>query len=191
MSGAVQTKARFDAARLSLGLQLQLRQLGPVYQVALAVLAVLVLVWAIAIPEVAKREAALQQQLAIAKTSGPHLKNLGAATRAKDGLEPFASSLATQEDVAGFMKEAWQQNLDASLQVESVEYRFDSGSGAPFGKLRITVPMTGSYRAIRQHLFALMAKNKSLALDEIEFKQDNQGSKLVRATAHLILYTRE
>lgn len=88
------------------------------------------------------------------------------------------------------MKQIWQLGAAAGLQLNRVDYHTEVDAGGRFNRLLITLPMTGSYPAVRKFMFTLMAEFPGLSLDKIDMKRDQTASAQVETSAHMTLHTR-
>ena len=118
---------------------------------------------------------------AVAAALAPHL-----GERARD----IEQRLASEDDRMRLMKQIWQLGAAAGLQLNRVDYHTEVDAGGRFNRLLITLPMTGSYPAVRKLMFTLMAEFPGLSLDKIDMKRDQTASAQVETLVHMTLHTR-
>ena len=173
---------------LRLQLALAALGLGPLLLV-LGALAV-GLLWFVALPAAeAGREAAGAAWRAAQQAGPGHRQAIPTAPQA-DALAEFTAHLADDEDVARLAQRIWHEAGVAGLQLSKVDWRAEADAGQRFGRLHITVPMTGPYTAMRKFSFGLLAAYPGLALDRLDMKREQLASTAVETTAHFTLYVR-
>lgn len=177
-----------------MGLRLQLAVAaigaGPLL---LAGAALLVLgLWLVALPAAeARRAAALAEQSAAKQALAQAPRSASAPVpQAADALAEFESRLAGDEQVAQMAQQIWRQAAAAGLQLSKVDWRAETDAARRFGRVQITLPMTGSYTALRKFSFGLMAAYPSLALDKLDLRRELPAVGQVEATAHFTLYVK-
>jgi hypothetical protein len=106
-----------------------------------------------------------------------------------DTFAEFEQHLASPEVVSHFMAQLWKQADQQGLLLNKVEYRKEADSAGRFNRLSITMPTVGTYPAVRQFTFALMADFPALSLDKLDMKRSQVTSGEVEATLHLTLLT--
>lgn len=105
-------------------------------------------------------------------------------------LHAFEAVLAQPEDRIRFVREVWDSATPAGVRLEHAEYRTEAPGPGGFGRLRLRLPVRGSYPAIKHYVFALMAKHPGLALERIDLSRDNPGQELVEAQLQFSLLMR-
>jgi hypothetical protein len=173
---------------LALRLQLALAALGrgPLLLAAAAVL--VLLLWLVLLPAAMSSRAAGIVELQAAQSAATGVRGAAAPAPAADGLTDFAARLASDEDVARLVQQIWRQGSAAGLQINKVDWRAEADAGLRFGRVQVTVPMSGSYSAMRRFVFGLMSAYPGLALDKLDMKREQASAGPVETTAHFTLY---
>jgi len=158
------------------------------------VLALLVLVTAViwlGLVPVAESELAREtRQLAAVREATHDAPAARTGSQRPDALGAFEQRLASEDDRMRLMKQIWQLGAAAGLQLNRVDYHTEVDAGERFNRLLITLPMTGSYPAVRKFMFTLMAEFPGLSLDKIDMKREQTASAQVETSAHMTLHTR-
>ncbi len=169
-----------------LGTELWFASVGR-WPVALAVvLAVPALLWAV-VPAT-ERQARQQQLLAQGERAAP--LPVAAAPAGAETLAAFEKNLATDADVDRLMRQIWQHGGAAGLHMNKVDYRVETDAGGGFKRLLVTLPLSGTYPAVKSFAFTLMAAFPTLSLDKLDIKREHAAQGEVETTLHMSLLTR-
>jgi hypothetical protein len=145
--------------------------------------------WAVLLPLAESASTREQFQLAVLGRPAADARPAEPPAPSVDALAEFEQRLASDEDVSRLQRELWRQGASAGLQMNKVDYRNETDANGQFSRLAITLPMTGSYPAVRKFIFSLMADFPGLSLDKLDVKRDQAASGLVETTVHLTLFT--
>ncbi|WP_417067562.1 hypothetical protein [Niveibacterium terrae] len=96
-------------------------------------------------------------------------------------LHAFEAVLAQPEDRIRIVHDVWDSATPAGVHLDRAEYRGEAPGPGGFGRLRLRLPVRGSYPAIKHYVFALMARHPGLALERIDLSRDDPGQELVEA----------
>jgi Tfp pilus assembly protein PilO len=159
--------------------------------VVLALLVVVTAVIWLGLVPVAERELARETRLlATVREAARGAPATRTVPQRPDALSAFEQRLANEDDRMRLMKQIWQLGAAAGLQLNRVDYHTEVDAGGRFNRLLITLPMTGSYPAVRKLMFTLMAEFLGLSLDKIDMKREQTTSAEVETSAHMTLHTR-
>lgn len=163
------------------------RHLGRPAWVALALLAVVGLVrWQVD-PVLARdqaRLAARQQSLAVAAAAGPAIDPAALGIPA---LQELPSERQRGRDVAALVETA--QRL--GLGLDRADYSQAGSGGSDVTRLSATLPLSGSYSAVRRYVAEVLNELPHSALESLQIERPNAKSTQLQATARLVLFYRQ
>lgn len=163
------------------------RHLGRPAWVALALLAVFWLVrWQVD-PVLAREQARLaarQQSLAAAAAAGPAIDP---AAMGIPALQELPSERQRGRDVAALVETAQR----IGLGLERADYAQASAGGSDVTRLSATLPLTGSYAAVRRYVAEVLNELPHSALESLQIERPNAKSTQLQATARLVLFYRQ
>lgn len=174
---------------LALRAQLALAALGPGPLLLAAALAAWLVLWLAALPAAERAQQQAESELRAARIAAPRAA-AAPALPAADALAAFRARLADDDDVARLVQQVWRQAAASGLQVSKVDWRAEADAGQPFGRVRVVVPMSGSYVAMRRFAFGLLAAFPGLALDRLDLRREQPAAGTVEGTAHFTLHVR-
>ncbi len=159
-------------------LDLQLMLCQPSFMVALAgMVCVLgaVFFWRDAVHLEADTRHLLGQSTLLAHTpasvSDTDLWTRGNALR----LSAFAKGLKTRQECPSILLQMWKQAEAAGVTVARADYSTEPEVEGGYARMVITMPLKGSYQAIKQYVFAQLANNPALALSKFQIKAEKIG----------------
>ncbi len=181
-----------NGSSLALRLQLAAAAIGLAPLLLAAGALLVAALWLVALPATESARARALAELAAAQQALAQAPRGAAAPAAPaaDALAEFESRLAGDEQVAQMAQQIWRQAAAAGLQLSKVDWRAEADAARRFGRVQITLPMTGSYTALRKFTFGLMAAYPSLALDKLDLKRELPAAGQVEATAHFTLFVK-
>ena len=163
------------------------QHLGRPAWLALALLTVFALLrWQID-PVLARAQARLavrQQSLAVAAAAGPATDPVAMGIPA---LQELPSERQRGRDVAALVETA--QRL--GLGLERADYAQASAGGSYVTRLSATLPLTGSYAAVRRYVAEVLNELPHSALESLQIERPNAKSTQLQATARLVLFYRQ
>ncbi len=163
------------------------RHLGRPAFVALALLALVALVrWQVD-PVLAgeqQRLATRQQALAAAAAAGPAIDPAALGIPA---LQELPSERQRGRDVAMLVETAQR----IGLGLERADYTQAGAGGSEVTRLSATLPLTGSYSALRRYVAEVLNELPHSALESLQIERPNAKSTQLQATARLVLFYRQ
>lgn len=143
--------------------------------------------WTLILPS-AQREAALAANRLKGIARSPLLDQpSNSIAKQPDNLSAFDERLASPEVVSNLMLQIWKQSREGGLILSKVDYRSEWDAAGRFGRLSMTLPISGTYPAIRKFIFSLMADFPALSLDKLDLKREQPEVAVVESTVHLTL----
>ena len=146
--------------------------------------------WGVLLPIAEGTAMREQHLLASLGSTKPDVQVAESAAPRIDMLAAFEQRLATDDDISRLQRQLWRHGATAGLQMNKIDYRSEVDANGQFGRLAITLPMTGSYPAVRKFAFLLMSEFPGLSLDKLDMKREQAASGLIETTVHLTLFTR-
>lgn len=163
------------------------RHLGRPAWVALVLLAAFGLVrWQVD-PVLAREQARLatrQQSLAAAAAAGPAIDPAAVGIPA---LQELPSERQRGRDVATLVETAQR----IGLGLERADYAQAGAGGSDVTRLSATLPLTGSYSAVRRYVAEVLNELPHSALESLQIERPNAKSTQLQATARLVLFYRQ
>lgn len=178
---------RRSTSPLALRAQLALAALGPGPLLLAAALTTWLVLWLVALPTAEQRLREAESTLRAAR-SGASRMAVPSAQPTADALASFRARLSDDDDIAKLAQQVWRQAAASGVQVRKVDWRVEADAGQPFGRVRVVVPMSGSYAAIRRFAFDLLATFPALALDRLDLRREQSAVGALEGTAHFTLY---
>lgn len=135
---------------------------------------------AVALPDQQRRIASTASHLdgekqALAEQTRHHADALAsrqAAPAPQDGVSRFDRQLVGTSERSHLIRTLWREANRQQVRLGKIDFREERDVAGGFVRLRIHVPASGTYPAVKRLAFGLMHNHPSLALDAIEFKRD-------------------
>ena len=99
-------------------------------------------------------------------------------------VDYFASKEVLPERLATLFNAAG----GAGLTPGQADYRLNDAANLPLREFRVTMPLTGSYPAIRRFVSAVLNANPGTALEQIRFERRKIGDATVDAEIRFVIY---
>lgn len=103
-----------------------------------------------------------------------------------DWYARFPSRTALPQILVRLHQEAARQKLEAT----QAEYRDQPEAGTPLMRVRIDVPVSGSYSGLRNWIDAMLRQQPALALDGLELRRTSTDNAQLTARVRFQLYLR-
>lgn len=115
-----------------------------------------------------------------------------AARRSLSVLQAFEKLPAGPKEVLTLQRRLWSDAEASGVGVAQIDFHSESEGlrGAGFSRLRIELPLQGTYPQVKALVFGLMRDHPGLILDKLEFERKEISTDQVQATVHLVLLTR-
>jgi Tfp pilus assembly protein PilO len=126
---------------------------------------------------------ALKQQAAI-KSSLP----LSSALNREEQLRVFYSSFARAEQVPETLNQIYQAAEKQNLTLETGEYTPLQAGSERLARLRVSLPVKGSFRQVLGFMDAVLQANNTVALENAAFKRDKVDDEMVEAKLVFLLF---
>lgn len=136
----------------------------------------------------------LQQQTQAAELA--HLNAPGhavprqAAGVQDNSVEHFERQLTSAKDRSKFLAQMWHEADHLGVRLGKVDFHEDVDAAGGYVRLRMNVPASGSYPAIKNFTFVLMRAYPALGLETIEFKRERVAQGDVDGLLHVVLMMR-
>lgn len=174
-----------------LSLRLMLAKRGGMPAAAFVLFLLGLAAWLVLAPR-ARRELTDYQQLVMARqkaASEPRPKAaLSPAAEAQLRLEKFHARLGERHYPEQQIKTLFALARQANLPLQKGEYRFADEPVAGLATYKISLPVQGSFAAIRRFSEQALVRIPFAALDEISFQREHIGSERIDAIVHFTLY---
>ncbi len=128
-----------------------------------------------------------------ARAGEDHLRQIAARAQPAETLEPampLAELLPPGEAAPEAVARIFAAAGHAGLRLEEGGYRVATQPGSGLRRYQITLPVRGSYPAIRAFLAEAMERRPELALDSLSFSRESIASPEVEARLNLSLFLR-
>lgn len=177
--------------RMGLSLRLSLARLGWGNALAVLLLAAGAAAWLWGMPRIEQQEAASRRALIAVQTS---LATVPAQAPAP-AVPPTEQHLQQFRDVLGESRYAEQQvkTLFAiaaknGLNLGQAEYKFGASKDGQFHTYAVSLPLKGSYAAVRAFCEQVLLAIPFASLDEVVFKRESVGNAGLDAKLRFTLY---
>lgn len=115
-----------------------------------------------------------------------------AASRSGDDdparLERFQQRFKRTESQTDWLAQLHAALQRAALHPAHAEYRYTEAVNGRVTEIRVTLPLKGSYRQIRDFLADVLATMPVAALDHISIRRGHIGDAMVEAEARVVLF---
>lgn len=103
-------------------------------------------------------------------------------------LQLFRQALVTQEATSSQLRWLHQKASETGLQVAQLDMRRQQGPAGEFSQLQVSLPVKGSYLALKRFCGELLVQMPSVSIDQISIKREQSGSSLVEAQISLSIW---
>jgi hypothetical protein len=79
----------------------------------------------------------------------------------------------------------------AGLKLDRADYTLGASSNTAIARVEATLPLVGSYAAVRQYIAAVLNEMPNSALESLQIERPNAQSTQLQATARLVLFYRQ
>jgi Tfp pilus assembly protein PilO len=107
-----------------------------------------------------------------------------------DSLQAFERGLASDADARRLMQRIWSDAARTGVRLSKVDYRTEVDLAGGFSRLQISMPLGGTYPAMKKFVFGLMAMSPMLSLDKLDIKRESASQPDIEATLHMTLLVR-
>jgi hypothetical protein len=104
--------------------------------------------------------------------------------------EKWAASLPDADIALRFLESVQNEAQQRSLQIEATEYRRETLLGGRVLRYRVSMPVRGTYPALRAWLEEIMYRFPTMALDELTLRRDGEGNATLVGRVQLSHYSR-
>lgn len=138
-------------------------------------------------PVLAREQARLAvRQKALAAAAGPGAV-IDPAAMGIPALQELPSERQRGRDVASLVETAQR----IGLGLERADYAQASAGGTDVTRLSATLPLTGSYTAVRRYVAEVLNELPHAALESLQIERPSAKSTQLQATARLVLFYRQ
>jgi Tfp pilus assembly protein PilO len=102
----------------------------------------------------------------------------------------FYKEMPGEKDVTGVMASIYAAADSSGVKLKEASFHLENNDGPVIGYV-MDFPMTGSYAGIRMLVSRVLANNRYIALDRIDFKRDEISDATLRANVRLTLFFRK
>ena len=95
-----------------------------------------------------------------------------------------------EKDVTGVMASIYAAADASGVQMKEASFHLENNDG-PIISYVMDFPMAGDYASIRALVSRVLANNRYIALDQIDFKRDNISDATLRANVRFTLFLRK
>lgn len=107
-----------------------------------------------------------------------------------EGQEDFYAALTGAEQIPDVLSDIERAARKHGLDFDQAQYQWTTEAKVPIARYRITLPLSGGYRALRGFLAEVLGRHAALALDELKIERDTIGATEVEAAVRLTLFVR-
>lgn len=168
-----------------------LRRLGRSGQIGATAL-LLAVIGASALGQLRSASGLLEQQADRLAGELQQAHDLPAAQAGAAAHTPAAliAALPTREEAAVFAAFLHSEANRRGVDIASVEYRTEPLLGAEVQRTRVTLPMRGSYAAVRGWIAEALARHPGAGLEELSLRRADDGQDAVIARVQFSFYSR-
>jgi hypothetical protein len=159
-------------------------ELGLSGLIALALLAAAAAAHYLVVKPLEERNALLAARLVAAER---HAKAAPGPSSASEKLWTFYRFLEKGEDTTDWLAKLYGIGLATGVELRSANYRAQQ-AGARMERYEIVLPVTGSYREVREFLKRSLDEIPVLSLDQLTLRRDRRTDDKVRAEVRLTLH---
>lgn len=176
--------SRISLARIELRVMERARQLGAPGIVGIAALA-----FCVAFQQsTLLPQAAQVRELRVAADASVPVR--AAAPKPAAGAREFITSLPDRNALPAILAAIVQQAQAAGLSLDRGAYQWSADKSGTVARYQLTLPVTGSYPAVRQFVDATLAAVPAAALVGITLERPNVGDGTVSASLRFEIFTR-
>lgn len=103
-------------------------------------------------------------------------------------LQQFRSVLASQDATPTQLREIHQKAIGAGLSVAQLDVRRQQDSASGVSQLQVSLPLKGTYPALKQFCTELLAQMPSVSIDQLIIKREQVNSNVVEAQLTLSIW---
>lgn len=107
-----------------------------------------------------------------------------------DELRAFHASFPRTDASTALLRQIHDAASEQGLSMPSGEYRVERRAGQALERYIVTLPLSGSYKAIRAFVAAVLANVPAAAVDDIQLRRESTLSPTIEARVRISLYTR-
>lgn len=135
---------------------------------------------------------ALQRDLAAHRTGQPLARPVVQASgdEARARLAEFDRYLPSHDDIPQAVGDLLTLAEREGLLAEKGEYRAQAETQGGFLRYRMTLPVKGDAAAVRRFVLAALERQKTLALESVQFKREQAGDAQIEARIQWLLFAR-
>jgi len=180
-----------NIARVGLWLRLRLGRLGAANIVAIAFMAAGVSGWAWFLPHLQQENRRVQMAISAAQKSLSNPVAPVVATPAslnEQRLQQFYDVLGESRYAEQQVKSLFAIAAKHGLALNQAEYKYGYDKSGKFHTYTITLPVKGTYAAIRPFCEQVLLSIPFASLDAVDFKRDTVGNPTIDAKLHFTLH---
>jgi Tfp pilus assembly protein PilO len=133
------------------------------------------------------RQAALEARRTAALASMER-KEAGIADTRALTHEGFYAALPGADAIPGVLRDLEHAARARGLDFDEAQYQWSREAKGSLARYRITLPLSGGYRAVRGFLADVLGRHPALALDDIKLEREAIGGAQVEANVRLTLF---
>lgn len=103
-------------------------------------------------------------------------------------LQQFRSVLASQDATPTQLRVIHQKAIEAGLSVAQLDVRRQQDSASGVSQLQVSLPLKGSYPALKQFCRVMLAQMPSVSIDQLIIKREQTNSNVVEAQLTLSIW---
>lgn len=168
-------------------LRVAVRRLGVVRLVWATMVAVLLLMLVVLINQSQRIEQLKSPQAAPSMQKGAESTDVLGAV---DELSAFERDLLDYGDIPDTLRDLIVLAQANHLVLSRGEYQAQINSRGQFLRYQMTLPVRGEAHAVERFILEALVKNKTLALDSVQFKREGRSSTDLEAKVQWVLLTR-
>jgi transcriptional regulator with GAF, ATPase, and Fis domain len=116
---------------------------------------------------------------------------LAAPTQAADPQAQFLAAFPPQAQRQQRLAAVWALAQQQSLVLRRSEFRASADERLGLARYRISLPLEGSYSAVRAFIESALLQDPALSVDRLRLDRSEPGSPTVRAELQLSLWSRQ
>lgn len=133
------------------------------------------------------------RSIATSSSSPPVLEHVSAdisPNKIGERLQAFDEYLLPHDEIPDALKNLFALAEDSGLMLARGEYKAQVEQQGWFVRYGMTLPVNGNPQTIHMFILNALAKNRTLALDSIQFKRERVDSNEIEARLQWVLFTR-
>ena len=161
------------------------RRIGAAGALVAASLAVGVVAWSVEGRQTAEARQTLSRLFE--QSSAPVPRVLAAADGSRQRIELFDEQLLPHADIPTAVQDLFNLAEDEQLVIARGDYRPQLDVEGGFMRYRMSLPIKGKPRAVLRFVHQALRRQKSLALESVQFKREQAGAAEVEARLQWVL----